>query len=60
MRAMVIIVNIPHLDGSAPLLLAGVFAGVQQFFSENTVVAFDFPVAFRRVRLDSIVPRIGE
>lgn len=49
--------NIPDLDGGAPLSFAGVFAGVQQFFGEDAVVAFDFPVVFRRVRPDPLVSR---
>ena len=52
-----IIVNVPHLDGSAPLGFAAVFAGVAQFFGEDTVVAFDFPVVFRCVWPDAVVPR---
>ncbi|MFD6517725.1 hypothetical protein [Rhodococcus sp. NPDC060176] len=29
--------KIPHLDGDASMLLAGVFAGVEQFFGEDAV-----------------------
>jgi len=46
MRSVVIIVNIPHLDGGASLLLAAVFAGVEQFFGEDAVVSFYFPLRF--------------
>ena len=60
MRSVVIVVNIPDFDRGAPLLLAGVFAGVEQFFGEGAVVAFDFPVVFRRVRLDAVVPRFAQ
>lgn len=59
MRSVVIVVNIPDFDGSAPLSFAGVLAGVQQFFGEDTVVAFDLPVMFRGVRLDPVVPRFA-
>lgn len=50
MRSVVIVVNVPDFDGGAPLLLAGVFAGVEQFFGEDAVVAFDLPVVFRLTR----------
>ncbi|MFE5790861.1 hypothetical protein [Rhodococcus erythropolis] len=39
--------NIPDLDGAAPLSFAGVFAGVQQFFDDDAVVLFYFSVAVR-------------
>ena len=52
--------NIPDFDGDASLLLAAVFAGVQQFFGEDAVVPFDFPVVFRGVRLDAVVPSFAE
>ncbi|MDV8009470.1 hypothetical protein [Rhodococcus sp. IEGM 1318] len=29
--------NIPHLDGGAPLSFAGVLAGVQQFFTQHNL-----------------------
>ncbi|WP_375154203.1 hypothetical protein [Rhodococcus opacus] len=53
---MLIVVNVPHADGSASLLLGGVFAGVEQFFGD-AVAAFDLPVIFRCARPDSVVPR---
>ena len=59
-RLTVIVVNIPHLNGIASLLLADVFAGVEQFFGEDAVVAFDLPVVFRCVRPDAVVPGLAE
>ena len=52
MGSVVIVVNVPHFDYGASLLLAGVFAGVQQFFGEDAVVSFDLPIVFRGVRPD--------
>ena len=43
-----------------PLLLAGVFAGVEPFFGEGAVVAFGLLVVFRDVRLDAIVSSFAE
>jgi len=57
---MVVAVNIPHLDGDAALLLAGVLTGVQQFFGEDAVVPFYFPIVFRGVRPDPLVSRGSE
>lgn len=51
MRSVVIVVNIPHIDGGAVLLLAGVFAGAQRFFGEDAHATFDCPFVFRGVGL---------
>ena len=59
-RLTIIVVNVPDFDRGASLLLAGVFAGVEQFFGEDAVAAFDLPVVFRCVRFDAVVSRFSE
>lgn len=43
------------LRGGASLLVAGGFAGVEQFCGEDVVVALDLSVVFRSVRFDAVV-----